>query len=204
MVFRKRATTYRALSWKMTCTDKASYGSWPPCIIKSLGTNVIFLKLFYAPPLNTAQHTAMHTDAIDLSHTIKRLGARRKGDNTRWHNTGWPRTIGCLICTGHFPRKGPIISGSFAECYLPFPRSAFDIRLAPNLCLVCDKSSASIGARRMSFPFPSVCFWRPRSDVWKTHMCCAVCWMGMSRADRGKNHIRVYARLTAVVQCVDK
>ena len=29
--FRKRATNYRALLRKMTCKDKASYGSSPPC-----------------------------------------------------------------------------------------------------------------------------------------------------------------------------
>ena len=28
---------------------------------------------------------------------------------------GWFRPTGCLICIGHFPQKGPIISGSFAE-----------------------------------------------------------------------------------------
>jgi len=29
--FRKRATNYRDFLRKMTCKDKASYGSWPPC-----------------------------------------------------------------------------------------------------------------------------------------------------------------------------
>ena len=31
VIFRKRATKYRALSQKMTSRDKASYDSTPPC-----------------------------------------------------------------------------------------------------------------------------------------------------------------------------
>ena len=33
VIFRKRATNHRALLQKMTCEDKASYGSLQPCII---------------------------------------------------------------------------------------------------------------------------------------------------------------------------
>jgi len=32
VIFRKRATNYRALLWKMTFEDEASYDSMPPCI----------------------------------------------------------------------------------------------------------------------------------------------------------------------------
>ena len=33
VIFRKKAINCRALLWKMTCKDKASYGSSPPCTV---------------------------------------------------------------------------------------------------------------------------------------------------------------------------
>ena len=36
VIFRKRVTNYRALLWKMTYKDKASYDSTPPCVAVSL------------------------------------------------------------------------------------------------------------------------------------------------------------------------
>jgi len=37
VIFRKRASNYRAVLWKMTYKDKASYGTLPPCMIRTCG-----------------------------------------------------------------------------------------------------------------------------------------------------------------------
>ena len=42
VIFRKRATNYRALLRKMTCKDKASYGSSPPCIMSHIESYVSY------------------------------------------------------------------------------------------------------------------------------------------------------------------
>jgi len=42
VIFRKRATKYRALLQKMTCKDKASYDSTPPC--RNLHLQIVFLE----------------------------------------------------------------------------------------------------------------------------------------------------------------
>ena len=43
VIFRKRATKYRALLWKMTYKDKASHGSSPPCTLHANESNEDFI-----------------------------------------------------------------------------------------------------------------------------------------------------------------
>jgi len=59
VTFRNRATNYRALLRKMTYKDKASYGSWPPCIkvcaISSIHNKCVcnFKYIMYAHRIHT-------------------------------------------------------------------------------------------------------------------------------------------------------
>jgi len=41
VIFRRRATNYRGFLRKMTCKDKASYGSWPPCTLSPIPNTLI-------------------------------------------------------------------------------------------------------------------------------------------------------------------
>ena len=61
VIFCKRATEYRALWRKMTCRDKASYDSTPPCTLLDHTLQQT------ATHCNTLQHTATHCNT--LQHT---------------------------------------------------------------------------------------------------------------------------------------
>ena len=99
VIFRKRANNSGALLRKMTYEDKASCGSWPPCITTCMNVPMKvrwMTRMSHIPLLIWMSHVT-HVDKSCLS------------------STGWRRPIECLIFKGHLPQKSPINSGSFAK-----------------------------------------------------------------------------------------
>jgi len=76
VIFRKRATDYRALLRKMTSKDKASYASSPPCMSHLHASHLI-----YAPPCMShlhASHLAIFLAEEPLYFRQKRLTCSAK------------------------------------------------------------------------------------------------------------------------------
>ena len=87
IIFHKRATKYRALLLKMTCKDKGSYGSLPPCIFKVPSWDMCRRHTLQhcntlqhtATPCSTLQHTAAHCNTLQHTATRTHCNAIQEG-----------------------------------------------------------------------------------------------------------------------------
>jgi len=71
VIFRKKATNYRAFLRMITYTDKASYGSLPPCSVNSImQLSHIHIWIYTHAYIHTPNiHTCLHTHTPTYSET---------------------------------------------------------------------------------------------------------------------------------------
>jgi len=91
VIFCKRATNYRALLWKMTCKDKASYGSSPPCNVLAPRPPQSHLVIPSSPP--PPQSHLVVPPSEDKTYLIRHNHSRRKS-NLKYSDL----SIGLLSC----------------------------------------------------------------------------------------------------------
>jgi len=68
VIYRKRATNYRAVLRKMTCKDKASYDSTPPCISHTYQTYVSHIRITHTYHAYVSHIRITHTYHTYVSH----------------------------------------------------------------------------------------------------------------------------------------
>ena len=76
----------------------------------------IYIYIYTYIFIHKRAHVTRDVGLLLISNVTCEIDQRDKRKRkTSVPSTGWRRVIGCLIFTGHFLQKSPIISGSFAE-----------------------------------------------------------------------------------------